>query len=484
VRSRRRLAIVALLGAVVLVAGCGARLSPKQRSLAIQQGGGGTGVGTTTTQSQAPTGTATTGPTGTGTTGTGNGGTAGTKGTAGTTTTTGGGAGPTGASCKATSANNGGKTDTGVSATTINLANVSDISGPVPGLFKSAREAAQAYVNYFNATFPSGICGRKLALDTYDSRTDSTSNRNATAQACSKDFAITGSQSAFDDGGAAPVNSCKDVDIPAAAVTTQLQSSPYVHAALSTDAHHISDVTPNFVASEKNSAAFLYINAGASAQNGQHDIAAYQKAWGTKFKFTAAVPIQNATTQGFGPYVRQMKSKGVTFVQWLGAYQEAASLAQAMDSASFYPKYFLMDPTAYNSAYLQQAGSVAEKVHSYIYSPATVIHSSDPEEQLYESWLTRSGISSEPTFFGQCSWSAMELFVQMAFKVGPKLTRASMNQALSKVQNWTGNGITSKQNVGSKITGAGALFLKDQGGQWVKAAPTSGDYIYGKLVAT
>jgi len=480
VRSRRRLAPLALLCAAFLIAGCGARLSPKQRALAIQAGGAGSGVATQTTQGPTATGPGTTGS------GTATGGTAGTKGTAGSkgTTTTTGGAGPKGATCSATASNNGGKTDVGVTATSINLANISDISGPVPGLFKSAREASQAYVNYFNATYPQGICGRKLVLDTYDSRTNSTSNGSATKQACGKDFAITGSQSAFDDGGASAVNQCKDVDIPAAAVTAQRQASPYTHAALSTDVHHISDVTPKFVESEKNSAAFLYIDAGASSQNGAHDIQAYQKVWGTKFAYTAAIPIQNATTQGFGPYVQQMKSKHVTFVQWLGAYQEAASLAQAMDQASFYPKYLLMDPTAYNSAYLQQAGAAADKVHSYVYSPAAPLDANIAEVQLYKSWLQRSGISSEPTFFGQCSWSAMQLFVEMAFKVGPHLTRAAMNAQLKKVDNWTDNDMTSKQHVGSKLTGEGALFLKSQSGKWIKTAPPGDGYIYGKLVAT
>ena len=35
--------------------------------------------------------------------------------------------------------------------TTITLANISDISGPVPGIFESAQEATRAYVAYFNA---------------------------------------------------------------------------------------------------------------------------------------------------------------------------------------------------------------------------------------------------------------------------------------------------------------------------------------------
>jgi hypothetical protein len=499
VRSRRQLALWALFGAITLVtvSACGARLSPHQRSLAIQQGGGGTGVGGQQQSSTGTTGPTTgTGTTGTGTTGTGatgSSGTTGSKGTTSTTTTTGGGSSGTNAyACSTNSSNNGGKTDVGLTADTINLANISDISGPVPGLFKSASDAAQAFANYFNATYPNGLCGRKLALHRMDSKTDSTTDKTTTQDACKNDFAIVGSQSAFDDGGASAINSCHIVDIPAAAVTAARQASPYTYAALSTDEHDISDAGPKWFeqttsrfgsgsSNVSQHAAFLYINAGASAENGKHDIAAYQKA-GFKFAYTAAIPIQSATTQGFKPYVQKMKSAKVTFVQWLGAYQEAASLAQAMSQSSFSPKAFLLDPTGYTPAYAQQAGSAGNG--TYIYSPTEPLDASQSEMQLYAQWLQRSGISDPPTFFGQCAWSAMRLFVDQAVKVGGHLTRATMINNLKKVDNWTGDGLTSKQHVGAKTTGPCVLFLQLQGTRFSKVAPSGDGYLCGNLIHT
>jgi hypothetical protein len=493
-RSRRQAAVlVAFIVAVALTSSaCGARLSNKQRTLAIQQGSGSIGnTGTTTTNgstganTNTPTGT--TGPAGT------TGGTAGTKGTTGTTTTSGGTGGSTfGPACKSTAANNGGKTDVGVSNNTINLANISDISGPVPGLFKSARDAAQAFVNYFNATTPDGICGRKLVLHSKDSKTDSTANKTATQDACSQDFAIVGSQSAFDDGGAAPVNSCKIVDIPAAAVTSAIQASPYVYAALSTNAHDISDTTPMYfkgnafgagAANVSQHAAFLYINAGASKENGDHDIKAYEKA-GYKFAVKAAIPIQSANVQGFKPYVNSMKDKGVQFIEWIGAYQEAADLMTAISQTSgFKPKVVLFDPTVYVPQFLELAKGAAEGV--YVYSPTTTLDSSGgAEQQTYAQWLQRSGVSDPPTFFGQSAWSAMRLFVEMAYKVGPQLTRAAMIAQLKKVDNWTGHGITSLQHVGSKQTGNCVLFLQVHGSSFNKVAPAGDGYLCGKIIHT
>lgn len=485
-RSRRQIVFVVFVLALAMTsAACGARLSNKQRTLAIQQNSGAIGTtanGSTGANTNIPTGT-------TGTAGT-TGGTAGTKGTAGTTTTSGGTVGGSGgATCSATSANNGGKTDVGVTATTISVANISDISGPIPGLFKSARDASQAYVNYFNTMNPNGICGRKLKLDTKDSKTDSGSNKTATADACAKDFALTGGQSAFDDGGASEINKCKIVDIPAAAVTGARQASPYTHAALSTSKNEISSALPNYfknsstfgagAANVSQHAAFLYIDAGAAKENGVNNIKAYQKA-GWKFVYTAAVPIPSATPQGMKPYVQKMKDAGATFVQWIGAYQQAAYLANAMAQSSFKPKVFLTDPTAYTDKYVQQAGANAQG--TYVYSPTVLYDSNVAEMQLYAQWLKQSGVSDQPTFFGQSAWSAMRLFTDMAFKVGPKLTRASMLAELKKVDDWTGNGITSKQHVGSKHTGQCVLIMQVNGGRFNRIAPAGDGFICDKLI--
>ena len=210
-------------------------------------------------------------------------------------------------------------------------------------------------------------------------------------------------------------------------------------------------------------------------------MAAYQKA-GFKFAYTAAIPIQSATTQGFKPYVQKMKSAGVTFVQWLGAYQEAAGLAQAMQQSSFTPKAFLLDPTGYTPNYLQQAGAAGNG--TYIYDPNGPLDASTPEMQLYAQWLHQSGVSDPPTFFGQCSWSAMRLFVEQAIKTGPHLTRAGMISNLKKVDNWTDHDMHSGQHVGAKKTGPCLLFLQVTGGRFQKVAPSGSGYLCGNLIHT
>jgi len=200
------LAVCLVAMALLVTAACGGSQVSPQAALKANQdilgqgaaaGTGSTGTtggdtGTTTGDTGTPSDTATTGTGTTGTTGTA--GTAGTPGTAGKP-----GKGHTAAAStggvKAASCD-GFKNQTGITDSTITIGNSSDISGPVPGLFTAAQQATKAYVAYFNST--SNICGRKLVLNNYDSRTDAGADQQGYQKICESAFAAVGSMSAFD----------------------------------------------------------------------------------------------------------------------------------------------------------------------------------------------------------------------------------------------------------------------------------------------
>lgn len=106
---------------------------------------------------------------------------------------------------------------TGISSDKISIANVSDISGPVPGIFESAQQATRAYAEYFNSS--SDICGHKLDVQLLDSRADAGADQQAYAKACDDAFAAVGSMSAFDSGGAATAADCGIPDLRSTSVT-------------------------------------------------------------------------------------------------------------------------------------------------------------------------------------------------------------------------------------------------------------------------
>ncbi len=336
----------------------------------------------------------------------------------------------------------------GISNSTIKIGNIADVSGPVPGLFKSVQDAMKAYVAYFNAT--SSICGRKLQLDPLDSQTSSSGDQQASSTACANDFAIVGSMGAFDDGGAQTVTQCGIPDLRTAVTESARLKSPDVYAAQSLNvsyeptepADYYKQAFGNDVITH---AAFIYLDAGASSLNADSEI----KAWtsrGFKFIYKAGVPV---TEFNYTKYASDMQSAGVKYVQWVGAYQQAISLAKAMAQQNFHPQ-FIMDPVAYDPGFVSSGGSAVNGTHVWINSALFSEAGNNPELQNYMNWLKRVAGNTPPTYFGIYAWGAAELFTQLAIKLGGKLTRQSLLDALKGVDNYTGNGLFGPQHVGAE----------------------------------
>jgi hypothetical protein len=369
-----RLAAVLALGALATTA-CGARLTPVQRTAALSQGGGsgigggtdgsgdlGTGTSSTTGPMKALTGT--TGGTGTtGTTGTRAGGTTATSGIPGTT-------GPKPGQApvdftKAPAGGNGGATDVGITKDSITIYNISDVSGAVPGLFEDARFATQAYVKYFAARYGT-LYGRKIILKTLDAQLDAGPNRSAALDLCANGFAGVGSLSAFDQGAADPEKKCGVPDVRAIATTDQIKAVPNVYPANAAGTGHFrglaqfswaaSSPDPKVRASIKK-AGYVYSDGDVTRQQSSQDKEATTKANG--FNWIADEPFPTSSTD-YTAIVADLKKKGVEFVTFSGAYQQAAGIRKTMEDQDYHPAVWLPTVTAYTPNYLQQAGSAAE----------------------------------------------------------------------------------------------------------------------------
>jgi ABC-type branched-subunit amino acid transport system substrate-binding protein len=356
------------------------------------------------------------------------------------------------------------KNQTGITDKTIVLGNSSDISGPVPGLFESAQEGARAYVAYFNSA--SDICGRKLELNSYDSRTDAAADQQSYTKGCDETFAMVGSMSAFDSGGAATAQSCGLPDIRAAATTSDRQACTTCFAAESANAHEFQNAVPDFVMKNYGEAgdhaAMLYINAGAAAENGKTQAAAMEKR-GMHFDYVQGIDIAEFN---YAPYVQQMKDKGIEYVQMIASSAQFVRLAQAMQQQGFKPKIFMIDPTAYSPEYVESGGSAVDGTTVFINFTPFEEASSNKETQLYLSWLQQVKPGATPSFFGLFAWSAARLFVERATALGGKLSRSALVTDLKGVNDWTANGMHAPQLVGSKHAPPCWRFMRLEDGKW------------------
>ncbi|MDX6278104.1 MAG: hypothetical protein QOJ72_2232 [Nocardioidaceae bacterium] len=361
------------------------------------------------------------------------------------------------------------KNQKGITDKTIQLGNSSDISGPVPGLFTAAQQGTKAYIAYFNAT--SSICGRKLQLTTLDSRTDAGADQQAYSKLCESTFAAVGSMSAFDSGGAATTQSCGLPDIRTAAVTATRNACSTCFGAQATGAREFSNEVPDFfvknyhAASQK--AAFLYLNAGASAENAvtQQKIETRR---GMHFVYSSGIDVAEFN---YGPYVQQLKDKGVRWVQFIGGYQQGVRLAQAMQSASYKPDVMFFDPTVYDAGFVKSGGSAVDGAITF--TNFTPFEQSQPEVNLYKQWLHQVAPGATPTFFGLFAWSAAKLFVAESLSLGGKLTRASLVAKVKGVHAWTANGAHGPMDVGGKHSPSCVRFLQLHHGRWVPLKGTA-----------
>ncbi len=359
------------------------------------------------------------------------------------------------------------KNTTGITDSSITIGNSSDISGPVPGLFETAQDATKAFVSYFNAAVPNGICGRKLVLKTYDSKTDASADQQAYTAACDEVFAMVGSVSAFDLGGAKTAQDCGLPDLRGGSVTYERNACTTCFGVQAVNTNFFQNAVPDFVtktygSSAAKKAAFLYTDAGAAAQNAEAQVRAMEKR-GMKFVYEQGIPTDEVNYTG---YVQGMKEKGVEVVFFTTSYQFSARMRQTMKSQQFEPKLYLRDPTDYNPDYVEQSNGAADGTVVYTNFAPFEEAGSNRELATYLGALQQSDPSAEPQFFGVFAWSAARLFAQLATQLGGGLTRASLVAATKKTNDWTANGLHAPQPVGSKGTGECWRFIQLDGDTW------------------
>ncbi len=377
---------------------------------------------------------------------------------------------------------NGGATDVGITGTTITLATVADVSGVQPGIFRSAWQAMQASAAYINAS--GGIYGRTIKNLLLDSQADSTANRAAVQQACDQSFAQVGSMSAFDDGGATVGQQCGIPDISAITVNRPRSLATNVYAASPNGPLYINtswglSIKQRYPDAVKHS-AMLWLNAGATSQNAKQRVYALQRL-GYTFVYQAETGVLEPNYQ---PYVTAMEKAGVQLVNMVADYQSIVRLQKAMQQQGWYPTVRLWDSVAYSQNFLNLASTSGNGAFVFLNTALFEEASSNPELQLYETWLQRVAPGAVPDYFGLYAWSAGRLFQKAALAAGQRLTRKALFEQLKQIHAWSDYGLHVTQDVGNKREGNCTLYVEIRNEQFVRSWPTTGWSCIGSAMAT
>lgn len=354
----------------------------------------------------------------------------------------------------------------GITDSAITIANVADLSGPVPGLFKSAQAAVTAYVAYFNAT--SSVCGRKLELVSLDSGTSESGDQQADTSACGEAFAMVGSLGAFDAGGVSATEGCGIPDLRTLTTEPARYHSPYSYGVYSTAVPEITSVPFRYaktLGDAYKSAAYVYLNAGAASIQAQSFMKAL-RSLGYDIKDQIAIDV--TSVPNYSGYATELKSDGIKYVEYTGAYQYAQKLKEAFEQQDYHP-VFMLDPVAYDAGFVA-AGSEMDGTYVFVPGPLFQEANRNPELQTYIDWLQRTS-GGAPTFFGVYAWCAAALFTQLAVELGGRLTRSSLLTAIRGVHNYTNNGMVPPQDPGGKHTTHCASVVQLEHGRWVRRTP-------------
>ncbi len=484
--SRRSPATVVGVAILLTLTACGTRADDGLRQQAARaalgtdggstssgddgSAGGSTGSGTAggSTGSGAGTGGASGGTTGGGTTG-GVGTTGGGTGSAGSTGGTSGGAtGGTTGGAPAPAGGNGGATDIGVTATKITLGNVSDLSGPVPGLFQGATIGAQAY--YAKVNSEGGIFGRKLEIKVGDGQLDCGQNKAKTQDLVGKVFAFVGSFSLYDDCGAS--------------VLADNPGVPDIHGALG----------PKSQALASN---FSVAPLGKGWRTGP--LAYYNKKYGAKWKKIGAIYANvgtgptlwentkkaitasggavafdqpyGATDTDFTSAIIRMRQEGVQmiYINTTDGATTARFVKAARGQNVDWPIIF--GATAYDSNFLKQAGADAEGVFND-QQFAQFFNADDaakiPAVAEFQKWTDIVAKGETKDIFAIYGWSSAQLFVEALKKAGPRAKRADVMAALKTITTFDANGLLAPANPPAKKPATCWVLNQVKNGKFVR----------------
>ena len=380
------------------------------------------------------------------------------------------------AAAPAPAGGNGGATAVGVTADSITVGNVSDLSGPVPGIFQGAVVGTQAYFAKINSE--GGIYGRQLKLAIGDGQLDCSRNKAVTADLAPKVFAFVGSFSLYDDCGSDVIGAKPGL--------------PDVHSAIGPKTQELRN-------------NFSFAPMGKGWRTGP--LAFYRKTFGAKWQHIGAIyanvggsaaiwaGVKKAIAHeggvvvseyGYGPTdtdftstIIRMRRDGVQMIYNTavdGAYGARfvnAARAQQVD----WPIVF--GGGAYDKTFLAQAGANADGVwndqqYTMFFNASDAANI--PAVKDFQYWTDAVGKDQTKDLYEVYGWASAALYVQALKAAGPEVTQAKLMTALRAIKSFNADGLVATSDPADKKPATCWLLAKVVHGTYQRLDSPAGTF--------
>jgi ABC-type branched-subunit amino acid transport system substrate-binding protein len=364
----------------------------------------------------------------------------------------------------------------GVTANSVTVAQVDDLSSPIPGLFKGAEDGTEAYLAYINSK--GGVNGRKIHLNAQDSAFEPGQVATTTAAQIKDDFALVGGFSLLDSAEQPLIDLAHMPDV-GFSLSPGLATDPNLYSAQPNPVDNYPLGFFKFFAKKYPQAVkkvgIIWENATASTKAAEDAAEAAMKASGWDIVYDHGVgPFYT----DFLPDIISMRNKGVKlFFSTELPDNYAANVAKQFQQQNFKPMN--VEGAAYSNQLLKLAGSAANNM--YIEQAYALYVGADaklPAVALYNTWMRK--VDSNPNFEIESiyGWTSGELFVQALQQAGNPPTRAGLVQALNKITFFDGGGLVPPSNPAAGIDSGCFLLAQDQNGVIKRIAPTPATGFY------
>jgi ABC-type branched-subunit amino acid transport system substrate-binding protein len=357
-----------------------------------------------------------------------------------------------------------------LTGTPIKIGNVVDLTGPIPGLFKGAREAVEAYVNKINSN--GGLDGHPVSIVTGDSKITCNGATEAWGSVMPQVQAMVGSISGLDSCAAKALNANPKIPAVFEILNPVLSGIPNTFApsprplGQSIGAYkYISGKHPGAV----NKLGFIV---NTQTEFTTTELLGGLKTIGGAVAYTVTTDVTKQTD--YTANIIKMRANGVKWLSLDGLPIDAISrILSAAKQQNWRPEVITAAPS-YDGNFLKLADPAAVE-GVLIPLQLALFLGGDRKTSVgvdeYLTWLEKTHPGAKPDIFGAQAWASAELWSQAWKVAGGTKSPDDVRFALGTIQKFDAKGLIAEASPTTRTPPGCWLVAEIKGGAFERVEP-------------